>query len=78
MRDNPTVLSIKATGEGFGAYVEGVDLRVVPDDATRAALQAALDENLLLVFRNGPMMPTDAELVAFCSAFGPLRPSLAR
>ena len=77
MRDNPSVLSIKATGEGFGAYVEGVDLRVVPDDATRAALQAALDENLLLVFRNAPMMPTDAELVAFCSAFGPLRPSLA-
>ena len=71
------MVAIKTTGAGFGAYVEDVDLRVVPDDATRAALQAALDEHLLLIFRNGPAVPDDAEVVAFCSAFGPLRPSLA-
>ncbi|MEO5837312.1 MAG: TauD/TfdA family dioxygenase [Acidimicrobiales bacterium] len=77
VRDNPDMVSIRGTGEGFAAYVEGVDLCVAPDEATHAALQAALDAHLLLIFRNGPTMPTDTQLVAFCSAFGPLRPSLA-
>jgi alpha-ketoglutarate-dependent taurine dioxygenase len=71
------VVAIRTTGTGFGAYVDGVDLAVVPDDATLGALQAALDEHLVLIFRNGPTIATDAQVVAFCSAFGPLRPSLA-
>ena len=62
---------------GFGAYVEGVDIASVPDDATRDAVQAALDEHLLLIFRGRAARPNDAQVVAFCSAFGPLRPSLA-
>jgi taurine dioxygenase len=40
-------------------------------------VQAALDEYLVLTFRNGLPSPTDEEVVAFCAAFGPLRPSLA-
>jgi taurine dioxygenase len=71
------VVSFRATGEGFGAYVDGVDLCAAPDDDTRAAVQAALDEHLVLILRNGPDVATDAQVVAFCSAFGPLRPSLA-
>jgi taurine dioxygenase len=77
VRDTAAMVAIRATGAGFGAYVEGIDLSLVPDDDTRATVQAALDEHLLLIFRNGPVNPTDAEVVAFCSAFGPLRPSLA-
>ena len=77
MRDNPRVVTIKPTATGFGAYVEGVDIAEVPDDKTRADVQAALDQHLLLIFRGGPTRPTDAQVVAFCSAFGPLRPSLA-
>jgi alpha-ketoglutarate-dependent taurine dioxygenase len=50
----------------------------VPDDATQATLQDALDEHLVLILRSKTgTPPTDAEVVAFCSAFGPLRPSLA-
>jgi taurine dioxygenase len=71
------MVSITATSSGFGAHVGGVDIGVVPDRATHALLQAALDEHRLLIFRNGPAMATDAQVVAFCSAFGPLRPSLA-
>jgi alpha-ketoglutarate-dependent taurine dioxygenase len=71
------VLSITCRGSGFGAIVEGVDLASVPDGPTLAALRAALDEHLVLVFRNGLPAATDAQVVAFCSAFGPLRPSLA-
>ena len=71
------MVTIEATGTGFGAYVEGVDISVVPDEGTRDAVQAALDEHLLLIFRGRPALPTDAEVVGFCSAFGPLRPSLA-
>jgi taurine dioxygenase len=71
------MVAITTTGAGFGAYVEGIDIAVPPDPATHAALQAALDEHLVLIFRNGPTTATDAQVVAFCSAFGPLRPSLA-
>jgi taurine dioxygenase len=71
------VVTITTTGARFGAYVEGVDLSGAPDDETRAAVQSALDEHLLLIFRRGPAVTADAEVVAFCSAFGPLRPSLA-
>ena len=54
-----------------------MDYSVAPDDTTRAAVHAALDDQLVLIFRGRPTVPTDAQVVAFCSAFGPLRPSLA-
>jgi taurine dioxygenase len=71
------VLAITPTGAGFGAYVEGVDLTIAPDDRLRATLQAAIDEHLVLIFRNGVPIASDAQVVEFCTAFGPLRPSLA-
>ena len=72
-----TVLTITATGSGFGAFVDGVDLTVPPDAQLKSELLAAIDEHLVLIMRNGLPTPTDAQVVAFCSAFGPLRPSLA-
>ena len=71
------VVTITATGSSFGAYVDGVDLTVPPDQPLKAELQAAIDKHLVLIVRNGRPIATDAQVVAFCSAFGPLRPSLA-
>lgn len=71
------MVAITATESGFGAHVEGVDIASVPDAVTHALLLAALDEYRLLIFRNGPAIATDAQVVEFCSSFGPLRPSLA-
>lgn len=61
----------------LGAVVEGYDLSQPPRDDEVAELRAALDEHLVLVFRNGDRLPTDAEVVRFCQAFGPLRPTIA-
>jgi taurine dioxygenase len=72
------VISIVPTSNGFGAYVDGVDVREPPDELLRAQLLAAIDEHLVVILRNnGTPNATDAQVVAFCSAFGPLRPSLA-
>jgi alpha-ketoglutarate-dependent taurine dioxygenase len=71
------MVTITPSGAGIGASVEGVDRTVVPDGDTHAALQAALDEHLVLFFRDDHPRPTDAQVVAFCRSFGPLRPSLA-
>lgn len=71
------MLTITTNPGGFGARVDGIDLRRVPDDDTRAELQRALDDHLVLTVRSGDALPSDEQLVAFCSAFGPLRPSLA-
>ena len=43
------------------------------DPATRDELLAAIDEHLLLVFRNA-RLPTEQQVVDFCESFGPLRP----
>lgn len=71
-------MEVQPSGAGFGARVVGVDRTTAPDAETRAAIQAALDEHLVLIFpADGGPIPTNDQLVAFCSAFGPLRPSLA-
>lgn len=62
---------------GFGSYVLGAGPAASPDERTVAELRAALDEYLLLVFRAGACSVTAEQVVAFCSALGPLRPSLA-
>jgi taurine dioxygenase len=77
VRDTLRMVRITETGSGFGAYVEGVDIGVAPDAVLHAQLQELLDEHRLLIFRNGPDVATDAQVVAFCTTFGPLRPSLA-
>jgi alpha-ketoglutarate-dependent taurine dioxygenase len=71
------VLSITPAGDHCGAYVDGVDLTTPPDDRLQAQLQTALDEHLVLILRNRTPIASDAQVVAFCSSFGPLRPSLA-
>jgi alpha-ketoglutarate-dependent taurine dioxygenase len=71
------VLAIRPTQGPFGAYVDGVDLTNPPDDELRAELLAAIDEHLVIILRNGTPIASDAQVVAFCSAFGQLRPSLA-
>jgi alpha-ketoglutarate-dependent taurine dioxygenase len=76
-RETVSVLTITPRQIGFGAHVDGVDLTTPPDDALRTELLAAIDEHLVLVLRNRGAVATDAQVVAFCSAFGPLRPSLA-
>jgi alpha-ketoglutarate-dependent taurine dioxygenase len=77
LRETHFVVTITPTAGGFGAYVDGVDRAGPPDDEVRAVLQAAIDEHLVLIIRGGQPVATDAQVVAFCSAFGPLRPSLA-
>jgi taurine dioxygenase len=72
-----SVLKITPSEAGFGARVEGVDLTMPPDEQLKSDLQAAIDEHLVLILRNGQPIATDTQVVAFCSAFGPLRPSLA-
>jgi taurine dioxygenase len=71
------MVTVRPTGEVLGAFVEGVDLTKALDDGVRSELQAALDERLVLLFRNGDRTPTDAQVVDFCASFGPCRPSLA-
>jgi len=61
----------KLPGASFGAIVEGLEPADVPTADTVAAVRAALAERVLLVVR-GHRPPTDAELVRFAGAFGPL------
>lgn len=57
----------------LGAEIRGLDLSQPLDDATRAALQQAWLEHLVLLFRDQSL--TDAELVRFSGYFG--KPDLA-
>jgi taurine dioxygenase len=61
----------------LGAEVRGLDLSRPLDGPTRARLQQALDRHLVLLFRNGDRVPSNQQVVDFCEAFGPLRPTLA-
>ncbi len=60
----------------LGAEVSGFDFAAPGDAGTTARLRAAVDEYLLLLFRN-PEPPTPAQVTGFCESFGPLRPTLA-
>lgn len=77
VRDTPTMVAITATDSGFGAHVDGIHISTAPDSDTHATLQAALDEHRLLIFRGAAADATPAQVVEFCTTFGPLRPSLA-
>jgi taurine dioxygenase len=61
----------------LGAEVLGFDFAVPMDAGTRRQLLAAVDEHLLLLFRNGERVPTNQQVTDFCSSWGPLRPTLA-
>jgi alpha-ketoglutarate-dependent taurine dioxygenase len=70
-------LTITPLDAPLGAEVRGHDFATPPDAATVAQLQAAVDEHLVLLFRNGADGPTNQQVVDFCESFGPLRPTLA-
>lgn len=61
----------------LGARVLGFDFSSPMAPASRQLLLEALDEHLLLLFRNGDRPPSHEQVDAFCSAFGALHPTLA-
>jgi len=69
-------LEITPLDAPLGARVEGFSFAEPLDDATRSRLADAVDEHLLLLFRN-EAAPALHEVDRFCRAFGPLRPTLA-
>src|SRR5207247_326016 len=69
-------VAITPLDEPLGADVMGFDFDAPLDAATRDRLAAAVDEHLLLVFRND-VLPTEQQVVDFCESFGPLKPTLA-
>jgi alpha-ketoglutarate-dependent taurine dioxygenase len=70
-------LTITPLEAPLGARVDGLDFAAPLDPSTKAELQAAIDEHLVLLFRNGATPPTNEQVVDFCMSFGPLRPTLA-
>jgi taurine dioxygenase len=61
----------------LGAEVQGFDFAAPLDPEDVRELREAVDEHLVVVFRNGDDIPSDQQVVDFCSSFGPLRPTLA-
>src|SRR5207237_618958 len=69
-------VSIEPLDAALGAEVRGFDFAAPLDNDLRDELLAAVDRHLLLLFRNDTV-PTEADVVRVCEAFGPLRPTLA-
>ena len=69
-------LEIVALDAPLGAEVKGLDIREPLSEDNRLALAAAIDEHLLLLFRN-ETLPSPAHVSDFCRSFGPFRPTLA-
>ena len=65
-----TTLSVRRVTAVIGAEISGVDLREPLDDATRAAIEAALFEHHVLFFRRQDLTPE--QHIAFASQFGPI------
>jgi taurine dioxygenase len=61
----------------LGAEVRGFDFAAPLGADGRAALVAAIDEHLVLLFRNGRELPSNQQVAGLCRAIGPLRPTLA-
>ena len=66
-----TTLQINRLSESFGAEIVGLDVARADDDAF-AAVRAALDRHLVLVFRGQHRLAPEAH-VAFSRRFGPLQ-----
>lgn len=62
------MLTLRPAGNGFARIVEGIALHERPDGETREALDAALAEHGVLVFRRQAL--SEAELVEAASWFG--------
>ena len=70
-------LTITPLDAPLGAEVTGFDFDRAARRRRRVIeLLAAIDEHLLLVFRNDAL-PTEQQVVDFCESFGPLKPTLA-
>ena len=54
----------------FAAEASGIDISQPLDDADRRAIEAAMDQYAVLVFRNQPL--TQDQQIAFAQSFGPL------
>ncbi|MCB0971532.1 MAG: TauD/TfdA family dioxygenase [Acidimicrobiales bacterium] len=63
-----TDLDVRPLTTAIGAEIRGVDLSAPLDDATRDAIQAALDDRLVLFFRDQPMTP--AQHIDLARRFG--------
>lgn len=69
-------LMLKPLHPLFAAEASGVDMRRPLDDATIAAIDAAMDRYAVLVFRDQPM--SEEEQVACARQFGPLDSGLRK
>jgi alpha-ketoglutarate-dependent taurine dioxygenase len=65
-------ITVVPSGAALGAEIRGVDLSRVLDDRTVAAIQAAWDRHLVLLFRDQSL--DDPQLIAFSRRFGKLDP----
>jgi taurine dioxygenase len=69
-------VEIRKLGEAAGAEVVGLDLLAPWDDETRATVNQAFLDHLVLVFHGATMTPQ--EFMAFSRNFGTLQPHVAR
>ena len=70
-------LTVTPLDAPLGAEVHGFDFAAPLDATVRDELIAAIDEHLLLLFRNGDALPDEPAGRRLCTAFGPPRPTLA-
>ena len=68
-----TCLAARRLAGGCGAEIEGVDLNHDPDEETLAWIRQALNDHLVIFFRDQHLTPE--RLVSFGQHFGPLRVS---
>jgi alpha-ketoglutarate-dependent 2,4-dichlorophenoxyacetate dioxygenase len=69
-------LQLKKLHPVFAAEASGIDLTKPLSDADARAINAAMNEHAVLVWRNQPM--TQAQQIQFATAFGPLDIGLKR
>jgi alpha-ketoglutarate-dependent 2,4-dichlorophenoxyacetate dioxygenase len=69
-------LTIKPLHPFFAAQVTGIDLKVTLDEAMIAAIDAAMDEYAVLVFRD--QFLDQAQQIAYSKQFGPLDAGLRK
>lgn len=61
-------IQVRPASGTVGAFIEGVDLRAAPDDATIAEIRRAFLAHGVVFFRDQPLEP--ASLLAFAARFG--------
>ena len=76
MKDEATMLRLKPLHDVFAAEASGIDLTKPLAPATARAINAAMNDYAVLVFRGQPL--TQAQQVAFATSFGPLDIGLKR